>query len=82
MSISRTIVDAIKIKLSSCKNIEEYTSSYWEAYNDVCNLVTEDSEMTTQAASMLLQETLLLNMGPEYTGIVSTIGRNGLGQQT
>lgn len=62
-----------KIKLSSCKSIEEYISSYREAHDDVCNLVTEDSKMTTRAASMLLQGALLLNMGPEYAGIASTI---------
>lgn len=73
MSISRRIVDVIKIKLSSCKNIEEYISSYREAHDDVCNLVTEDSKMTTRAASMLLQGALLSNMGPEYAGIASTI---------
>lgn len=73
MSISRRIVDATKVKLSSCKNIEEYTSSYREAYDEVCNLVTENSEMTIRAASMVLQGALLSNMGPEYAGIASTI---------
>lgn len=53
--------------------MEEYTSAYQEAYNDVCNVTTEDSEMTTKTASMLLQRALLLNIGPEYAGIASTI---------
>lgn len=73
MNISRRIVDVTKVKLSSCKNIEEYTSSYREAYDDVCNLVSENSEMTIPAASMVLQGALLLNMGAEYAGIASTI---------
>lgn len=73
MNISRRIVDATKVKLSSCKNIEEYTSSYREAYDDICNLVSENSEMTIPAANMVLQGALLLNMGAEYAGIASTI---------
>ena len=73
MSITRRLLEAIKIKLSDSKSMEEYTSAYREAYDDICNVTTEDSEMTTKAASMLLQGALLSNMGPEYAGIASTI---------
>ena len=73
MSISKKVLEAISIKLSNCTNIHEYTSTYQEASGDVCSLTTEDSELTTKGASMILQAVFLTNMGYEYKGIVSTI---------
>lgn len=73
MSTSRKILETAKIILSDCKDIHEYTSAYQEAYDNVCSLTTDDSDLTTKGASMLLQAALLMNTGSEYTGIVSTI---------
>ena len=53
--------------------MEKYTSAYQKAYDNVCNVTIKDLEMMTKVANILLQGALLLNMGLEYTGIVSTI---------
>lgn len=50
-----------------------YTSAYQEAYDNVCSLITANLDLTIKGASMLLQAALLMNMGSEYTGIVSAI---------
>ncbi len=62
-----------KTKLSDCKDIDKYTSVYQVAYNQICGLTTEDSDLSTKRAGMLLQIAMLLNMGNEYARIVSTI---------
>ncbi|MCJ1342704.1 hypothetical protein MMC31_000892, partial [Peltigera leucophlebia] len=69
MSISKMVLEATKIKLLDCKNIHKYISVYQEAFDNICSLTTEDSELTTKGASMILQAALLTNMGPEYAGI-------------
>ena len=73
MSISKKILEATRIKLLDCKNIYKYTNTYQEAFDNVCRLTTEDSELTTKGASMILQAAFLTNMGSEYVGIISTI---------
>ncbi len=73
MSTSRILLEMAKTKLSDCKNIDEYISVYQAAYNQICGLMTEDSNLSIKEAGMLLQAVMLLNMGNEYAGIVSTI---------
>lgn len=73
MSISKKVLEAIKIKLSDCKNIHKYTSACQETFDNVCSLTTEDSELTTKKVSMILQATLFTNMGLKYAGIVFII---------
>ena len=73
MSTSRILLEMAKTKLSDCKDIDEYTSVYQAAYDQICGLTTEDSDLSTKGAGMLLQAAMLLNMGNEYAGIVSTI---------
>lgn len=73
MSISRKVFEAIKIKVSNCKNIYKYTNAYQEALDDVYSLTTKDSEWTTKRGSMILQAALLTNMGPESAGMVCMI---------
>lgn len=73
MSISKRVLDATKIKLSDCKNIDEYTSAYREAYDNVYSLITKDSELTAEGARMILQAAFLTNMGLKHAGIASTI---------
>ena len=73
ISTPRKILETAKIKLSDCKDIHEYTSAYQAAYDHICSLTTANSDLTTKGAGMILQAALLLNMGKEYAGIVSTI---------
>lgn len=73
MSISKRIVDVVKTKLSNYKDIEEYTSTYWEVYDKVYNMTINNSKLTICEATILLQGIMLVNMGPEYVGITSTI---------
>lgn len=62
-----------KTKLSDYKDIDKYTSVYQAAYDQICGFITEDSDLSTKGAGMLLQAAMLLRMGNEYAGIVSTI---------
>ena len=73
MNNSRKILDTVKFKLSDCKDMHKYTSAHQEACDYVCSQTTVNSEMPTKGASMILQTALLMNMGAEYAGIVSTI---------
>lgn len=65
--------ETAKTKLSECKDIHEYTSIYLAAYDYICGLTTEDSDLTTKGPGMLLQAAMLLNISNEYAGIVLTI---------
>lgn len=73
MSTSRILLETPKTKLSDCKDIDEYSSVYQVAYNQICDLTIEDSDLSTKRTGMLLQVAMLFNMGNEYAGIVSTI---------
>lgn len=54
MSISRKVLNVTKFKLLDCKDIQEYTSAYQEAYNSIYSLTTKDSELPIKGACMLL----------------------------
>lgn len=73
MSISKKLLETAKVKLSDCSDIHEYTSLYQATYDHIYSLTRKDSELSTKATGMLLQAAMLLNMGTEYAGIVSTI---------
>lgn len=73
MGTSRTLLETAKTKLLECKDIYKYTNIYQAAYDRICSLTTEDLNLITKRAGMLLQVTMLLNIGNEYTGIVLTI---------
>lgn len=73
MNISKKVVDVVKTKLSNCRNIEKYINIYWEAYDNVCNMTTNNFELTIGGAAMLLQGAMLMNICPKYASITSTI---------
>lgn len=45
MSISKRIMNISKIKLLNDKNIQEYTSIYWETYDNTFRIIKNDSEL-------------------------------------
>lgn len=61
MNISKKIVNIIKIKLLSYKNIIIYTSFYREAYNNISNLVSKNSKIIILTTDIVLQKALLFN---------------------
>ena len=71
MSISRLIMETMKLRLSDCKDIHEYCSKYQEAFGTVCGLVSTDTEISAKAAGVPLQPGLLTEMENEYSSIVS-----------
>lgn len=73
MSRSRILLKIAKTKLSDCKDIEKYTSVYQAAYNQICDLIIKNSELFIKEAGILLEAIILLNIGNEYTRIISTI---------
>lgn len=73
MSTSRKLLETAKIKLSNCKNKHKYTSIYQTAYNQICSLTTEESDLNIKSVGTLLQAAMLMMMGTEYARIVSTI---------
>ncbi len=73
MSISRLIMETMKLRLSDCKDINEYCSKYQEAFNTVCGLISTDTEIPAKVAEVLLQAGLLTGMENEYSSIVSVM---------
>lgn len=73
ISTSRILLKMAKNKLLDQKNIYEYTSTYQAAYDQICDLTTENLDLFTKKASILLQAAILFNMGNEYTEIISII---------
>lgn len=60
-------------KSSEFQNIVSYTSSYQETYDKVASLVKEDSRIHMDTVELLLQANMVRNLGPEYSGLVSSI---------
>ena len=76
MSTSRLIYEATTKKLSDFKDVHEYTSSYQAAFDKVVGLLTETSHNTQQSTEMYFQATMLMNIGSEYSALVSAIQRD------
>lgn len=73
INTSKKLLKTAKTKLLECKDIYKYTSIYQAAYNHICSLTTEDLDLITKEAGMLLQAVMLLNMSNKYVRIVLTI---------
>lgn len=54
INILRRIIDVIKVKLCNYKNINEYTTFYCKPYDNICNLISENFEITIFAVNMIL----------------------------
>ena len=76
MSTSRLIYDATIKKLSDFKDVHEYTSSYQAGFDKVVGLLTDTSHYTCQSTEMYFQATMLMNMGTEYSTLVSAIQKD------
>ena len=74
MGTFRIIYEATTKKLLDFKDIHKLTSSYQAALNQVGNLMTKTfMYYTWQSLDMYFQATMLMNIGPEYFRLVSTI---------
>lgn len=73
MSISTVITDGCMRILSEFQNAVAYTSSYQATYNKVAVLVKEGSCIHMDTVELLLQANMVRNLGPEYSGLVSSI---------
>lgn len=76
MSTSRLIHDATTKKLSDFKDVHESTSSYQAAFDKVVGLLADTPHYTRQSTEMYFQATMLMNIGTEYSALVSTIQTN------
>ena len=73
MSTSRIIYEATSRKLSEFKNVTEYTSSYQAAFDKVGSLLADSSPYTRNSTEAYFQATMLMNIGSEYSALVSSI---------
>ncbi len=71
MSISRLIMEIMKLRLSDCKDIHEYCSKYQEAFDTMCGFIPTDTEIHAKAAEVLLQAGIFTGMENKYSSIVS-----------
>ncbi len=76
MSTSRLIHDATTKKLADFKDVHEYTSSYQAAFDKVVGLLTDSSHYTRKSTEMYFQATMLMNIGTEYSALVSAIQKD------
>ena len=82
MSTSRIIYEATTKKLSDFKNVHEYTSHYQAAFDKVVSLLTETSSYTRQSIEMYFQATMLMNIGADYSALVSAIQKDWKNETT
>ena len=73
MNILKKIINIIKIKLLSYKNIKIYSSSYQQTFNHIYNLVSKNFKVILLAISITLQKVLFLKMKTEYISIIFII---------
>ena len=73
MSISRIIYKATSQKLSEFKNVTKYTSNYQAAFDKVGSLLADSSPYTRNSTEVYVQATMLMNIGSEYSALVSLI---------
>ena len=76
MSTSRIMYEATTKKLSDFKNVHEYTSHYQAAFDKVVSLLTKTSSYTRQSTEMYFQATMLMNIGADYSALVSAIQKD------
>lgn len=73
MSTLRIIYEVSVKKLSEFKDVQEYTSSYQAAFDKVAGLLVETSPYTRSSIEAYFQATMLMNIGSEYSNLVSSI---------
>ena len=73
MSTSRLIHEAITKKFSDFKNVHKYTSHYQAFFDKVSSLLTKTSSYTQKSTETYFQATILMNIGTDYSALVSVI---------
>lgn len=73
MSTPQIIYKAIAKKLSYFKNMHEYTNYYQTSFNRIIGLLTNKSSYTCKSTKIYFQATMLINIGTDYSVLVSTI---------
>lgn len=76
MSTSQIIYDATTKKLLDFKNMHKYTSHYQAFFDKVINLLIETFSYTCKSTEIYFQATILMNIGVEYSALVSSIWKN------
>lgn len=76
MSTSCFIYEATTKKLSDFKNIYKYTSHYQAFFAKVSSLLTKTSAYTRKNTKTYFQATILINIGADYSALVSTIQKD------
>ncbi len=76
MSTSRIIYEASTKNLSDFKNVHEYTSHYHSSFEKIVALLTDTSSYTRPSTEMYFQATILINIGTEYSALVSAIAKD------
>lgn len=78
MSTSSIIEETTSRKLTELKHVVEYTSSYQAAFDKVASLLADTSPYTRSSTGACFQATMLMNIGSEYSILVSTIQKEGI----
>lgn len=73
---SRIIYEATVKKLSEFKGVLEYTSSYQAAFDKVAGLLLETFPYTRSSIKAYFQASMLMNIGSEYSNLVSSIQKD------
>ncbi len=76
ISTSHLVHETTTKKLSDFKDVHDFTSSYQAAFDKVANLLTETLYYTRQSIEMYFQATMLMNIGLEYSGLISAIQKD------
>lgn len=82
MSTSRIIYEATTKKLSDFKNVHEYTSHYQASFDKVASLLNDNSSYTRKSTEMYFQATMLMNIGTDYSALVSAIQKDWKDENT
>ncbi len=82
MSTSRIIYDATTKKFSNFKKMHKYTSHYQASFDKVVNILTGTSSNTRKSTEMYFQATMLMNIGVEYSALVSSIQKDWKDENT
>ena len=76
MSISRIIHKAITKKLFDFKNIHKYTSHYQASFDNITNLLNNNSSYICKSTEIYIQAIMLMNIETDYCVLVLTIHKD------
>lgn len=76
MYISRHIYEATTKELSDFKNIHKYTSYNQILFDKILNLLTETYSYIQKSIKTNFQDTMLINIGTNYSALISIIKKD------